>query len=79
MVVALTSNRDFKSKIKSILDDASLRGELGVLILTDRKWHLDIFNFMKKNKHIDEMNMGGKTFFVIEEIAIELKPIDYYI
>ena len=79
MVVALTNENNFKQKIKSILDDAETKGESAVLILTDRKWHMKLFNFMKKNKHIDEIKMGAKTFLVIKEVAIELKPIDYYI
>ena len=79
MVVALTSKNNFKSKLQSILDTAKLKGETGIVILTDRKWHVEVYDFMIKHESIGKLKMAGQTFFIVKEMRIEIKAIDFYI
>tara|TARA_R110000796_G_scaffold83300_2_gene182351 strand:+ start:269 stop:508 length:240 start_codon:yes stop_codon:yes gene_type:complete len=79
MIVALTSKSNFKSKLISILDTAQERRESGIVILTDRSWHMEIFDYMKGMKSVGKLKLAGQTFFIIKEMRIELKAIDYHI
>tara|TARA_R110002050_G_scaffold48457_1_gene112754 strand:+ start:931 stop:1170 length:240 start_codon:yes stop_codon:yes gene_type:complete len=79
MIVALTSSRNFKSKLVSILDTAQEKGENGIVVLTDRSWHMKIFDYMNDMKSVGKLKLAGQTFFIIKEMRIELKPIDFYV
>lgn len=79
MIVALTNKDNFPSKLKSILDTARIKEETGIVILTERSWHMEVFDFMLKHKSVGKLKMGGQTFFILKEMRIELKPIDFYI
>jgi len=47
--------------------------------MTERKWHMEVFKFFLEHKAIGRIKIGGSTFFLIKEMRIELKPIDYYV
>lgn len=79
IVFSLISKHNFEDKLKSILDTAKLREDNGIVIMTDRLWHMEIFDFMLKHKGIKRIKVGGDTYFLIKEMRIELKPIDYYV
>tara|TARA_R110000737_G_scaffold329709_1_gene345019 strand:- start:969 stop:1178 length:210 start_codon:yes stop_codon:yes gene_type:complete len=67
------------SKLKSMLDTAKLNNETAIVIMTDRAWHMEVFNFMLTHKNISRLKVAGTTYFIIKEMRIEIKPIDFYI
>ncbi len=79
MIVALTSKINFQEKLKGILDTAKLKEQTAIVIMTDRSWHMEIFDFMLKHPKVGRIKQGGSTYFIIKEMRIELKPIDFYI
>ena len=79
MIVALTSKKGLESKLKSILDTAKLRKVNSIVIMTESAWHMEVFDFFLKHKAIGRVKVGGNTYFLIKEMRIELKPIDYYV
>ena len=40
---------------------------------------MEVFDFMLKHKGINRVKVAGTTFFVIKEMRIEIKPIDFYV
>ncbi len=79
LVFSLTKKNNLEKSLVSILDTAKLMGESAIMIMTDRKWHMDVFNFFLKHKAIKRVKVSGSTYFIIKQMRIELKPIDYYI
>lgn len=79
MTVALSSPKSISSKLKSILDTAKIKKETAIVIMTNREWHMEVFDFMLKHKGINRVKVAGTTFFVIKEMRIEIKPIDFYV
>jgi hypothetical protein len=79
MTVSISSSKNLTSKLKSILDTAKLRKESAIIIMTDRRWHMEVFDFMLKHKGIGKIKVAGSTYFIIKEMRIEVKPIDYYV
>jgi hypothetical protein len=79
MIVSVSSHKDFARKLKSILDTAKIKKESAIVIMTDRNWHMKVFDFMLKHKNIGKIKVAGTTYFIIKEMRIEIKPIDYYI
>lgn len=79
MIIAVTNKSNFEDKLVSILDTAKLKGENAITVMTDRAWHKEIYDFMCNHKAIKKIKLGGCTFFVIKEMRVELKPIDFYI
>ena len=79
MTVALNSKDNFISKLSSILDTASIKKEKNIVILVDKGWYDQIFNTLKGTKSIGSIKMGGQTFFIIKEMRLELREIDFYI
>lgn len=79
IVVSLSSPKDMKNKLNSILDTVKTKGEAAVVIMTDRKWHMEVFDYMLKHDKISRLKLGGNTFFIIKEMRIEIKPIDFYV
>tara|TARA_R110002020_G_scaffold200054_2_gene402101 strand:- start:13013 stop:13255 length:243 start_codon:yes stop_codon:yes gene_type:complete len=80
MVIArLTNSNRIEDKLKSILDDAKLRKDEHIVILTEQSFHTKVFNFFLKHKAIEGTKLGGDTLFMIKEMRIELKPITYTI
>tara|TARA_R110002074_G_scaffold19460_3_gene61935 strand:- start:4906 stop:5145 length:240 start_codon:yes stop_codon:yes gene_type:complete len=79
MTVAINNPEGLPGKLKSILDTAKLRQETAVVIMTDRAWHMEVFDFMVAHQSIGRIKMAGSTYFIIKDMRIELKPIDFYI
>jgi hypothetical protein len=79
MTVSISNSNNFGSKLKSILDTAEMKNESAIIIMTDRKWHMDVFNFMMNHNNVGKLKVAGNTYFVIKEMRIEVKPIDFYI
>lgn len=79
MVIALTNKQDLQRKLISILDTAKMQNEKAIVIMTDRAWHMDVFNFFLEHKNIGKLKVAGQTFFIIKEMRIEIKAIDLYI
>jgi hypothetical protein len=79
MVIALTNKQDLQRKLISILDTAKMQNEKAIVIMTDRAWHMDVFNFFFEHKNIGKLKVAGQTFFIIKEMRIEIKAIDLYI
>lgn len=79
MVAVLTSKLDLERKLRSILDTAKLKNESAIVIMTERAWHMEVFDWFLKHEKIGRVKVGGETFFIIKEMRVELKPIDYYV
>lgn len=79
MVIILTSKNNLESKFKSILDTAKIANSNTITVMTERSWHIEVFDFLSNHKAIGKIKMGASTFFIIKEMRIELKPIDFYI
>jgi hypothetical protein len=79
MIVVLTNQKNLESKLKSILDTAKLRETNNIVIMTERAWHMEVFHFFLHHKAIGRVKVGDSTYFLIKEMRIELKPIDYYV
>ena len=79
MIVVLTNQKDLERKLKSILDTAKLRETNNIVVMTERAWHMEVFNFFLHHNAIGRVKLGGSTFFLIKEMRVELKPIDYYV
>jgi hypothetical protein len=79
LTFSLISKHNFEDKLKSILDTAKLKEEVGICIMTDRPWHMDIVNFMNSHKAVKRVKLGGNSFYVIKEMRVEIKPIDFYL
>jgi hypothetical protein len=47
--------------------------------MTDRSWHMEVFDFLLKNKNVGRVRIGDDTVFVVKEMRIEIVPIDYYV
>jgi hypothetical protein len=47
--------------------------------MTNRDWHMQVFDFFLHHDKIERIKVGGNTIFIIKEMRIELKPIDFYI
>jgi len=47
--------------------------------MTERAWHMEVFHFFLHHKAIGRVKVGDSTYFLIKEMRIELKPIDYYV
>tara|TARA_R110000744_G_C19302212_1_gene555848 strand:- start:256 stop:426 length:171 start_codon:yes stop_codon:yes gene_type:complete len=56
-----------------------MQNEKAIVIMTDRAWHMDVFNFFLEHKNIGKLKVAGQTFFIIKEMRIEIKAIDLYI
>lgn len=79
MIIALKNKTDLQKKLISILDTAKLKGTNNIVIMTQRSWHMEVFDFFRQHKGIGRIILGGSTFFIIKEMRVELKPIDYYV
>ena len=79
LIFSLRVNSDLENSLVSILDTAKLRGENAIVIMTDRKQHMTVFDFFLKHKAIKRIKISASTYFIIKEMRIELKPIDYYL
>ena len=79
MTISLMNKHHFEDKLKSILDTAEIKGETGVTIMTDKAWHMEIFNFMKNHKKVSQVKLAGEIFFIVKHMRIEVKPIDFYV
>ena len=47
--------------------------------MADKAWYMEVFDFFLKHKAIGRVKVGGDIYFLIKEMRIELKPIDYYV
>ena len=79
IIAVLKSQHNFEDKLKSILDDAKLRGDDHIVIMTGPSWHMEVFDKMLKHKAIKRVKIAGDTVFIKKEMRIELKPITYNI
>lgn len=79
MTVALTSKSNFQEKLASILDTAKVKKEQHIVILTEASWNEEIKEILKNIKSVGSIKMGGQTFFIIKEMRLEVKPIDFYL
>jgi len=79
LTFSLISKHNFEDKLKSILDTAKIQNETGITIMTDRHWHMEVFDFMLKHKGIKRIKVAGDTYFIVKEMRVELRAIDYYV
>lgn len=79
MIAVLKGKYKFEDKLISILDNAKLMNETHIVIMTDKIWHIEIFDFMKNHKGIEVIKVGGSTYFIIKQMRIELQQVDFYI
>tara|TARA_R110002049_G_scaffold171332_1_gene337844 strand:- start:663 stop:902 length:240 start_codon:yes stop_codon:yes gene_type:complete len=79
MTVVLSGKSNFKGKLTTILATAKEIGESNIVILIDKSYSNDIVNYLKDLKSIGKIKMGGNIFFIIKEMRLEVKPIDFYV
>jgi hypothetical protein len=79
LIATIKDQKELPRKIKNILDTAKKRSETAITIMTDRSWHMEVFDFLLKNKNVGRVRIGDDTVFVVKEMRIEIVPIDYYV
>ena len=79
MTVSLSTQFQIRKKLEKILDLAKERETTCITIMTNRDWHMQVFDFFLHHDKIERIKVGGNTIFIIKEMRIELKPIDFYI
>jgi len=79
LIFSLRSKINLENSLVSILDTAKLREENAIVIMTDRKHHMTVFDFFLNHKAIKKIKFSGSTYFIVKDMRIELKPIDYYL
>lgn len=79
LVFSLRKKNDLETSLVSILDTAKLRNENAIVLMIDRKWYMEVFDFFLKHKAIKRVNVAGSTYFIIKQMRIQLQPIDYFI
>lgn len=79
MIVSLSTQFQIRKKLEKILDLAKEKETTCITIMTNRDWHMQVFNFFLNHDKIEKIKIGGNTIFIIKEMRIELKPIDFYI
>jgi hypothetical protein len=79
MTVSLSTQFQIRKKLGKILDLAKERETTCITIMTNRDWHMQLFDFFSNHDKIEKVKVGANTIFIIKEMRIELKPIDFYI
>ena len=79
IIVRLKDSNDIESKMKTILDDAMLRGEVHIVLLSESTFHEDLHQKLNKHDKIGKVTVGGKPLYCIKGMRIEVKQIEYAI
>lgn len=79
ITVALNNKTNLENKVKGVLDTAKQLNETAVVIMVSREDYIYTTMFFKDHKGIQKVMVGGQSFYIIKEMRIELKPIDFYI
>jgi len=79
IIIRLKDSKNIEAKLKTILDDAMLRGEIHIILLTESTFHEDVHNKLNKHVKIGRVVVGGKSLFCIKEMRIELEQITFSI
>jgi hypothetical protein len=79
IIVSLSNKTNLQGKINSILDTAKQLKETAVVIMVSREDYIYTTTFFKDHKAIQKIMVGGQTFYIIREMRVELKPIDFYV
>ena len=79
MIVSLSNVNLFEDKLKSILDNALLTKSNAIAIMVSKNHYDTAVKFMHNHKNIDVITMAGETLFLIKEMRVEVKKVDFYI
>ena len=79
MTVVLSNKNNFMKKLSNILATAKARDENNIIVLVEGFHYESVSDKLKSVKSIGRIKMGLNTFFIIKEMRLEVKPIDYYI
>ena len=71
LIFSLRKKNDLETSLVSILDTAKLRDENAIVVMTDRKWHMEVFDFFLKHKAIKRVNVSGTTYFIIKQMRMK--------
>ena len=78
MTVVLSNKNNFMKKLSNILATAKARDENNIIVLVEGFHYEAVLDKLKSVKSIGRIKMGLNTFFIIKEMRLEVKPIDYY-
>lgn len=79
VIVRLKEDNDLLEKLSAVLDDAMLRKDNHIVLLTESTFHETIHIALSRHKKVGKMVMGGKVVYCIKEMRIELEQITYSI
>lgn len=79
IVIKLKNSKNITEKLPTILDDAMLRKENHIVLMTEKEWHEEVCLVIKNHKKIGKVIFGGKPLYCIKEMRIEIEPIEYTI
>jgi len=79
MTILLSSKENFLTNLNKILDAAKEDESSAITILTNRKWHMEVFQKMLEHDKIGRVKIGATTIFTIKHMRIEFKPVDLYL
>ena len=79
IVIKLKNSKNITEKLPTILDDAMLRKEHHIVLMTEKEWHEEVCLAIKSHKKIGKVMFGGKPLYCIKGMRIEIEPIEYTI
>jgi len=79
MIIVLNSGQRFEDKLKSVLDTMLAKEENSCTILLPIEDFVKTSDWMKSHKAIQTVRAGSEDFFVIKQMRLEVKPIDFFI
>ena len=78
MIVSISNINNIEDKLKSILDNALVLDTNHIVIMVDKNQYESLISFMSSHKKIEKIKMVD-TLFIVKQMRIEVKPIDFYI
>ena len=79
MTVQLNGPGNLADRLSMILNKAKELNHNHVVLLTQKLWHMDVFDFFLKHKSISRLKIKNDMIFMIKDMRIEIKSIDYQI
>ena len=79
VIVALKNQKQLEARLVRILNLAQAEDQVGIVIMTNIEWHMEVFDWFLKRKGVKRVIVAGSTYFMIKQMRIEIKPIHHYV